>query len=148
MHIETSRFGLLDLEESVLLNFPWGIPGFEQVKQYVLLEHRQGPFQWLQAVGEPSLAFVICEPAALGFRYLVPAAAGNPISINNWEDLVILVMVSFNREEKKIAPHLHGPLLFNCASRVAYQWTIDSREIKKYLLPIDKPTPAEGPATQ
>lgn len=133
MLIETSRFGSLDLEESVFIRFPWGIPGFEQVKRYVILEYKQGPFRWLQAVDEPTLAFVVCEPEVVGLQYGVPIEKGKPIGLSSPEDLVVLIMVSFNRQEKRISPHWRGPLLFNSLSRLAYQWSMDEEEFRKYV---------------
>jgi flagellar assembly factor FliW len=138
MLIETSRFGALDLEEKVFIEFPWGIPGFEHVKRYVLLEHRQGPFRWLQAVDEPDLAFVVCEPEVVGFRYGVPAEKGRPISLQSSEDLVVLIMVSFDRLQKRISPHWRSPLLFNSSSRLAYQWSMDEADFKKYVQEVEK----------
>jgi flagellar assembly factor FliW len=145
MKIETSRFGPLDVEETILIRFPWGVPGFEQIKRYVLLEHRQGPFQWLQAVDDPDLAFVVCEPQAMGVCYTVPKEKAEPLGIKDWQDLVILIMVSFDRGQKKIRPHLRGPLLFNAALRLAYQWSMDAGEAKKYLNALGEP--ALQPAT-
>lgn len=133
MLIKTSRFGNLELDESTVIHFPWGIPGFEDIKRYVLLEHRTGPFQWMQAVDQEDLAFVVCEPHAMGGHYRIPAEKTKPIGIEHVNDLIVLIMVSFDRENKKIIPHWRGPLLFNAASRIAYQLSIDSRELNKYL---------------
>jgi len=133
MRIETTRFGFLDLDESIFINFPWGIPGFEKIKRFVLLEQGEGPFQWLQAVDEPGVAFVVCPPESLGMKYKVPRDKGEVIGLNQPEDMMVLIMVSFNRERMNIRPHLRGPLLFNVASRVGYQWSIDSRELQRYV---------------
>ena len=138
MLIETSRFGTLDLDENVFIEFPWGIPGFEQVKRYVLLEHRQGPFQWLQAVDEPSLAFVVCEPEVVGLRYSVPREKAMSVGLEAPEDLVVLIMVSFDRQQKSISPHWRGPMLFNSSSRLGYQWSMDEEEFKENVRKVDK----------
>lgn len=138
MVIETSRFGTLELDEKVFIDFPWGIPGFEQVKRYVILEHRQGPFRWLQAVDEPNLAFVVCEPEVVGVRYEVPPAKGRLIGLESPEDLVVLIMVSFQREQKRISPHWRGPLLFNSDSRLGCQWSMDEEDCRKYVHEVKK----------
>lgn len=70
--IETSRFGTLELDEKVFIDFPCGIPGFGAGETLCDSRHRQGPFRWLQAVDEPNLAFVVCEPEVVGVRYEVP----------------------------------------------------------------------------
>jgi flagellar assembly factor FliW len=133
MQIETTRFGTLDLEETTFILFPWGIPGFEELKRFVLLDHREGPFKWLQAVDDPSIAFVVSPPEAVGVRYSVPPEKATPIELQMADDLVLLVMVSFDQTEKSLRLHLRGPLLFNASNRQAYQWTIDSSELSNFV---------------
>ena len=139
MQIETSRFGTLELGEDVFIQFPWGIPGFGPLKRYVLLEHRNGPFQWLQAVDDPTVAFVVCAPDVLGYRYSLPSDKADPIERDRLDDLAILVMVCFDREHKSLRPHLRGPLRLNAANRQAYQWVIDPPELDQMLETVDKP---------
>ncbi len=139
MQIETSRFGKLELGEDVFIQFPWGIPGFGSLKRYVLLEHRNGPFQWLQAVDDPAVAFVVCAPGVLGYRYALPTEKADPIELEQMDDLAILLMVCFDRENKTLRPHLRGPLLLNAANRKAYQWVIDTPELDQVLEKVDKP---------
>jgi flagellar assembly factor FliW len=133
MKIETTRFGQIDLEESVFLHFPWGIPGFESSKRYVLIEHREGPFHWLQAVDEPALAFVVVDPEALGVTYRVPAEKLEPVSLEAGEDLAILLMVSFQDQPGGIRPNLRGPIVCNSSARLAYQWVIDAGDLSRFL---------------
>ncbi len=133
MQIQTTRFGALDLDESTFIHFPWGIPGFEELKRYVLMDHREGPLQWLQAVDEPSVAFVVCPPEVVGVRYTVPEEKTTPIQVQTPEDLVLLVMISFDQTDKNLRIHFRGPLLFNASNRQAYQWTIDSSEIDRFV---------------
>ena len=83
----------------------------KNLKSYVLLEYKNGPFQWLQSVEEPSVAFVVCAPDFLGLVYSAPDAKKKLINLERDEDLVVLNIVSFNREKgghtlscKKSAP--------------------------------------------
>jgi len=133
MQIETSRFGPVELDENLFIHFPWGIAGSENARRYFLMQHRDGPFQWLQAVDVPELAFVVCPPEALGVRYEVPGKKTEPIRVKSHDELVILVMVSINREDKTMRPHFRGPLLFNSVSREAYQWVMEPWELDKRL---------------
>lgn len=145
MRIETTRFGVLDLEESVFIHFPWGIPGFEETKRYVLFEHRQGPFQWLQAVDDPEVAFVVCPPEVFGIRYRVPEDKRAAIGVSPGEEIGVLVIVSFNRGDVSIRPHRQGPLLFNVNTRQASQWFIEARELEKFIENVDQPVAAGKP---
>jgi flagellar assembly factor FliW len=144
MQVDTSRFGIIEVGEKELINFPWGIPGFEQLKSYVLLEYKNGPFQWLQSVEESSVAFVVCSPDFLGLEYTAPEARKKLIKLENSDDLVILNIVSFDREKRAIRFHVKSPLLFNVAERIGYQWTMEAEELKHYLTTPAGPAPQTG----
>ncbi len=128
MKIPTTRFGTLDLDESTFIHFPWGIPGFEELKRYVLLEHRHGPFKWLQAVDDPDVAFVVAPPDIFGLQYKVPENKASVLHLQNVNDLAILILISFDRTTHTVRPHMHTPLLLNASSREAYQWVIEAGE--------------------
>jgi flagellar assembly factor FliW len=133
MKVETSRFGTIEVNEESVIEFPWGIPGFESVKRYVLLEHGEGPFQWLQAVDEPSLAFVVCLPEVICISYDVPPSSLEPIGARTRNDIVLLNLISFDRDRNTIRFHLRSPLLFNVQAKKGYQWTMDREEVKSYI---------------
>jgi flagellar assembly factor FliW len=133
MQVETTRFGKIEIKETELIAFPWGIPGFENLKSYVLLEYKNGPFQWLQSVEEPSVAFVVCSPGFLDLVYSAPDAKKKLIKLESDDDLVVLNIVSFNREKGGIRFHVQSPLLFNVAARIGYQWTMEADELKSHL---------------
>jgi flagellar assembly factor FliW len=53
----------VDIQQQHIVHLPLGLLGFEHIKQYVLLtEPGQEPFQWLQVINDPSLAFVVISP--------------------------------------------------------------------------------------
>ena len=133
MQVDTTRFGKIEIAEKELITFPWGVPGFEQLKSYVLLEYKNGPFQWLQSVEEPAVAFVVCTPDFLGLVYSAPDVKKRLINLEHDEDLVVLNIVSFNREKGAMRFHVKSPLLFNVAARIGYQWTMEVDEIKGHL---------------
>ena len=66
MHIETTRFGALDIDERKVLTFPDGLPGFEGCRRFALVPHagldKNSPFVWLQSMENAALAFLAMEP--------------------------------------------------------------------------------------
>ena len=62
MKVETKAYGLIDVDESQRLTFPQGLFGFENYKDYVLLDAEQQPFYWLQSVDQEHIAFVLVNP--------------------------------------------------------------------------------------
>ena len=70
--LETKRFGHIMVQPEQIWSFVLPLVGFDHVSEYVLLEHApDSPFQWLQAVQDPELAFVITSPALFGLDYSV-----------------------------------------------------------------------------
>ena len=46
-----------------VLNFPFGIPGFEQERRFVLIDDADfEPFQWLVSTENPDATFLVCSP--------------------------------------------------------------------------------------
>jgi len=63
MEVATTRFGTVAVAEDEVWTFPQGLVGFEHLKRYVLLDSRKGAsLQWLQALEDPSVAFLVCDP--------------------------------------------------------------------------------------
>lgn len=133
MKVETSRFGTVEVADDSIIEFPWGIPGFEDMKRYVLLEYKEGPFQWLQSVDEPTLAFVVCLPEVIGVSYNIPTSSLEPIGARTKDDVVVLNLISFDREKNIIRFHLKSPLIFNVHDKKGYQWTMDKNEVKTFI---------------
>ena len=65
MKIQTTRFGEIDVRDDDIYNFPEGMLGFGAFKKYFTLNNPSGgPFEWLQSLNAPNLAFVVCEDLA------------------------------------------------------------------------------------
>ena len=57
MFIETERFGNFDSEDVRIIDFPVGLPGFEEFRKFIILEIPQTkPLYWLQSVENKYIA--------------------------------------------------------------------------------------------
>src|SRR4051812_973540 len=64
IEIQTTRFGLLEVDAERILTFPRGLLGFPTYQRYALIQAGEDNyFFWLQCVDEPNLAFVVTDPA-------------------------------------------------------------------------------------
>ena len=65
LSIETVRFGTVRFKEDEVIEFPAGLPGFEQEHRFLLIEAAESvPLKFLQSVTTPQLSFV-CAPLPL-----------------------------------------------------------------------------------
>ena len=62
MKIRTKPYGEMEIAERQRLIFPRGIFGFEELREFALLDSAQPPFYWLQSLQRVEIAFVLIDP--------------------------------------------------------------------------------------
>jgi flagellar assembly factor FliW len=149
MKIYTSRFGEIEVSEETVISFPGGILGFPDTKNYALLNtDDNSPLKWLQSIEDPSLAFVVTNPNLFKPDYKIDAYRKDlsDISVENAEDVLVLVIVTVPKDPAKMTANLKGPVLINTVNRMAKQLVLDNNEfeIKFKLLNDDEAMVAFG----
>ena len=59
MHIETTRFGTLEVGEQSLVEFPEGLIGLPGTLYALIVQGEDSPFLWLQSTEEPAIALPV-----------------------------------------------------------------------------------------
>lgn len=123
MRVETKPFGPMDVDERQTLRFPYGILGFEELKEYVLLDASQAPFYWLQSLDDPSVAFVLIRPEVFrpDYRPDVPMEDVESIGLVGMDDALVFCIVTIPEDQSMMTANLQGPLLVNRRSRIGRQ---------------------------
>ena len=124
----TTRFGELDLPEERVILFPYGLIGLAGVRRFVLVDHPGGgPFQWLQAVDAPDLAFAVVDPRLFFRDYQVPVREEDlrTIGIHSVEEGVVVVILVVPRDPRGITANLLGPILINTRGRLGRQLVLE-----------------------
>lgn len=63
IHVETTRFGAIDVEKDLLIELPGGLIGFEDCTRFVVIhQDENSPFRWLQSLDDGAVAFPIMDP--------------------------------------------------------------------------------------
>ena len=130
VRLEGTRLGDIDVPENLVIEFPEGILGFPDSKRYVIVQHPSGgPFQWLQSVDDPGLAFVAGDPAEFFDNYDLTIAPEqlNAIKATSLEEIVVIVLLVVPQDPKKITANLQGPVLINRNARIGQQLVIQSQ---------------------
>ncbi len=128
MLIETTRFGPLDVEDARIMSFADGLLGFPQHRRFALIQTSPDPVLfWLQAVDDPALAFVVCDPLAFVPDYTVPVRADdlNALGLSDLNDCQVLVIV--NRVDGCLTGNLLGPLVIGASSRRGKQLVLSDK---------------------
>jgi flagellar assembly factor FliW len=128
MIIETSRFGGIDVDDQRFLNFPKGLLGFPEDREYALIQTGENSaFYWMQAVHRPELAFVVCDPRLFVRDYRIAIKAEDLALIGLAETGGSQVFVIVNKIDDVLTGNLQGPLLINLATRVGKQLILSEK---------------------
>ena len=140
MQLQTRHFGVIDVNEKEALHFPAGIPGFENVKQYILLgkQENESPFFWLQSLDNPELAFVVVDPFYIKDDYYVDVDDEEieEIHIEDKENILILAIVTIPEDITKMTVNLKAPVLINLKNNMGKQVVMkdDTFPVKYYIM--------------
>ncbi|MBI5671916.1 MAG: flagellar assembly protein FliW [Nitrospirae bacterium] len=133
------------------MTFPSGLLGFPEQQRYVILDHdTEAPFKWLQSVEEPSLAFVILDPALIhpGYQIDVPADALSEIRAEEREELALVVILTIPSDDPgRITANLRGPLIISHLTKLGKQVVLsDDFPTRHPLFPVSG-SPSPEPAS-
>lgn len=140
MLLDTKRFGQIEIDENGILDFPEGIPGFEDVKKFVLLgsSDENSLFQWLQSVDNTELAFVVIEPKRIWPDYEVDVDEDDVkmLGIDNESKVLVFSIVVVPEDVEKMTANLKAPILINTFNKRGKQIIMDNSRynIKSYIM--------------
>ena len=129
MDIQSTRFGTLVVDDERVINFPNGLLGFPEHRQFALIQTgEENYFFWLQSVDEPNLAFVVTDPTIFFKDYAVPVReeTWNELQLADEGDVQCFVIC--NKVGEWLTGNLLGPLVVNAANRVAQQIVLTEKK--------------------
>ena len=127
MHIQTSRYGKIEVEENQIINIHSGLIGFSEDKRFVIRDDEAAkPFRWLQSVDNDALAFVMIEPHFSFSNYELELTQENlkKLKAESIEELSVFVLVTMAKKMEDVTVNLQGPLLFNLKKKLGLQFII------------------------
>lgn len=138
MQISTIRFGTIEVKDDSIIKMTEGMLGFEQCERYVLLEDRPGTvFKWMQAVDDPTVAFMVINPNDFFPDYEVELNndEAESLGLTNPSDSVMLTTVTLSRNEGTVTTNLLGPIIINLQTLQGRQVLVqDDRYCVKHII--------------
>ena len=129
MDIVTTRFGRLSVDEERIMTFPRGLLGFPSYTKYALIQTgEENYFFWLQAVEEPSLAFVVTDPSIFFKDYEVPIREEAEQELQLTDHSFAQLFVICNKVGDWLTGNLLGPIVVNAQNRLACQVVLTEKK--------------------
>jgi flagellar assembly factor FliW len=123
MKVRTRPYGEIEIEDRQRISFPRGIFGFEQLREFILLDATTPPFYWLQSAERVEVAFVLIDPKFFCPDYTpdVETAELEEIGITHPDDMLVFAIVTIPQSAHKMTANLQGPLILNRRTQVGRQ---------------------------
>jgi flagellar assembly factor FliW len=125
------RFGECTYLESEVISFPWGLPGFAQLRRFLVLQiASQGGFIWLQSLDDVKIALPLGDPWSLFEDYdpRLPAYAKVALDLGSPEDFVLLCVVVVTENAEEMSMNLMAPIVINLKTRTGRQVMLENSE--------------------
>jgi len=106
-----------------VIQLPYGLLGFERVKNYVLLSQpHEKPFMWLQMLDNASQAFLVVSPFHVVPEYQPDIAAEDVeyLGLSDPADALVVNIVTL-RSSGEATVNLKGPIVINRHTLVGKQ---------------------------
>lgn len=129
MEILSSRFGRLSVDDDRIINFPGGLLGFPEHRQFALIQTSQeNYFFWLQSVEDASLAFVVTDPTIFFKEYDVPLREETRTELSVADPAAVQCFVICNKVGDWLTGNLLGPIVVNTENRLAQQVVLTEKK--------------------
>lgn len=131
MRINTQRFGEIEVENDKVIRFENGIPGFESLQAFIILNVDQtAPVHWLQSVEEPGIALTVVDPFALVGSYALEVndTEMEDLHLHEQADLMVLGVTVIPEDITKMTVNLAAPILINTKKGIGKQIVMDNKQ--------------------
>ena len=134
MEIVTRDYGVIEINQELIIRFDEGILGFEPYKNYILLDDSNGesPFRCLQSMEESDLAFILIDPFAIDPEYEITLGEDliENLMIESSDDVLVLAVVVVPEDINKTSVNLRAPVVLNVKLRKGSQYIVDGDKYK------------------
>lgn len=132
MKLDTLKFGLIEIDDSLIFNFLEPILGYEHLKKYVLIDYdSDSPFKWLQSTEDMTVSFPVTVPALFGMDYVftVTETYAKMLELKTIEDVLTLNIVNIPKGQPEQATvNLLGPIVINVINKNAIQMILQDSD--------------------
>ena len=122
MDIQTTRFGVITIEEDRVMTFTNGLLGFPEHTRFALIQTgTENYFFWLQSVDDPNVAFIVTDPAIFFKDYGMPLRDEHRQELRLSDDSLAQVFVICNKVGEWLTGNLLGPIVVNAQNCLGMQ---------------------------
>lgn len=130
--IKTTRFGEVELNSEDVLTFNEGLLGFQDLRQFVLLDDPNDDiFAWLQSCELSSVAFPVLEPEIFGHKYSVNLNRSDLESLKMQANQTpaFLNIITIPDDPTQMTANIKAPIVINIEQKIARQCVLQDNNL-------------------
>ena len=127
MRVHTVNFGDLEIAQDAVVTFDDGLPGFPQLRRFVVLEREEiQPFHYLQALPEgntPAVALYLINPFLVdpSYEFRLTDSDMEAIKSTDSAELTIYAVATIPADPREATLNLMAPIVINEKGRCGRQ---------------------------
>jgi flagellar assembly factor FliW len=128
MEIKTKFFGAVAVDPAKIVDFPQGIPGFEQLRRFIWLQPENSIFSSLQALDREETAFITISPFLVcpDYSFELDDQIARELGLTKLEEALILGMITIPPQNPgKSTVNLKAPVIINHFNQRGLQIILD-----------------------
>jgi flagellar assembly factor FliW len=134
MGVYKTRFGELEIKDNEIITFPNGIPGFEELRKFAILNIPETrPIQWLVSLEDENVSFPLIDPWLVLETYEVDLSKQDLdiLQVEDPSDLVVWSIVTIPIGKPELATvNLKAPVVVNIKKGIGIQVILEKYELK------------------
>lgn len=126
----------VSVEKEQLIHFEFGLPGFEDLKNYAIIEMEDySPFLLLHSVEDHSIAMIILNSNAIdaGNNFDIPEHKLKNLKNNGENEIGIFFILKIHEDEKQITANVKAPVLINFVNQKGSQVILEDDKLSMDL---------------
>lgn len=135
MKMDTKSFGPIDVDESNVISFNSGLPGFPDDKRFILIfdkddDKEAATFCWLQSIDNGDTAFAMLNPLGTlkNYKPIVSRGELGELEDSKEEDLLMYNIVVIPDDPAKTTVNLKAPVLIDANRKLGKQVVANNEE--------------------
>ena len=132
--INSSKFGELEIEEKNIFNFISPIIGFNNLKQYTIIDYKaDSPFKWLQSIEDMDLAFpvTLCSFFNIDYQFNIPDEEADILGIESPDSVFVCNIANIPSSDPHSATiNMLAPIVINLQNKKAMQLILKNTDFE------------------
>lgn len=124
MKLNTKYHGLIEYKEEDIIAFPKGLPGFEELRKFILLPiEDEGIFILLHSIEDEEIGIPVISPFNVykDYEFALSEETIKNLKANSPEDIFVYTTVTVNSNYENITTNLRAPIVVNIKEKIGEQ---------------------------